>query len=231
MAEKLNLKNIKTGSPKMDLIISKLDQVREDHRRQAATMDSLSNQVSRLQSLLARVKGESRAIIPTTEVVMKIEDKIAAAEGKMTTLEGLVYAIHNATNKTQDDVKLIMAALKIPVSGSDEDGEDEGDEYKLMPTGAPQGGEDGDGGAEQESEDGRVDAEERKESGEGQLAELDHLAAAVDEVRVESADERPAEALAALNAEVARERTTAGTRGRDTPQEVQDRATAAHCVF
>ena len=79
MAEKHKISvgmNVRPGNPKMDLILEKLDQHRQDHQRQSGTMNSIADQVSRLQSLMARVKGETKAIYPSTEVMLRIEDKI-----------------------------------------------------------------------------------------------------------------------------------------------------------
>ena len=75
------------GNPKIDLVLEKLNQHRQDHQRQSGMMNSIADQVSRLQFLMARIKGETKAIHPSTEVMLRVEDKIIETEGRLNTLE------------------------------------------------------------------------------------------------------------------------------------------------
>ena len=69
----INLKAVKAGGhTKMDIIITKLDSLREDHRRHASAMDALSSQLSRTHTEIRRVKGDTRGILPSTETLMNI---------------------------------------------------------------------------------------------------------------------------------------------------------------
>ena len=104
--------NARPGNPKIDLVLEKLNQHRQDHQRQSGMMNSIADQVSRLQFLMARIKGETKAIHPSTEVMLRVEDKIIETEGRLNTLENLILSNFAATNKIQDNVKILMATSR-----------------------------------------------------------------------------------------------------------------------
>ena len=233
MANQENVSNIRAvkATGHTDLLRelnTKIDAPREDHRRQSTAIEALRDQLARTHTEVLRIKGESRAILPSADNIRTIQDQMLGAARKIQTIEGIVFSIHDTTNETQGQIRRILKAV-IPGATSEEEpeeqGEGEGDGGVPMPIGAPREPEGGDGESDagEASEDGPTPTDDN-EGATGPTAERDptpeqeRAAGSEATQQVEAPAGAPAEAPAPSNVTGRIERAVEGaSRSRGSP--------------